>query len=67
MIFARSGKILHRFAPIAAVQFRAAFSGRSNQSQRKTRIECHGHQRRLAVARNALDPNMPGVHGRIGL
>ena len=56
------GEILHRLSPIAAMQFGAAFAGRADQNHGEARVERHGHQRGLAVARNAFDADVLGVH-----
>ena len=66
VVFAGAGQVLHGFAEIAAVQFGAAFAGGADEHDGEARVEGHGHQRGLAVARNALDADLLGVHGFVG-
>ena len=67
VVFAGAGEVLDRFAPIAAMQLRAAFAGGADQHDGEARVERHGDQRRLAVARDAFDADVLGVDGLIGL
>jgi len=67
MIFSGCREVFNRLSPIAPMQFSAAFSGRTNQNKSEATIERHRHQRRFPVARDTLDPDMPRVHGWIGL
>jgi hypothetical protein len=59
-------KVFDSFSPIAAVQFGAAFAGRPDQHDGKARVERHGHEGRLAVARDTFDADMFGVHRFVG-
>src|SRR6187402_979262 len=40
----------------------SAFTGRTNEPHRKARLERHRDECRLAVTRNSLDADLPGVH-----
>ena len=67
VVFAAAGEIFHRFTPIAAMQFRAAFAGGAHQHQGEALIVRHGHQSRLAVARHTFDSDMFRIDGLVGL
>src|SRR5205814_145761 len=66
VIFAGASEIFYGFAKIAAVQFGAAFAGGADEHKSETCVECHGDQRGLAVARNAFDADVLGVHSFVG-
>ena len=54
VVLAGAGEVLDRLAEVAAVQLGAAFAGRADQDHREARLEGHGDERGLAVARDAL-------------
>ena len=66
MVFSRSGEVLHRFSPIAAVQFGAALAGGTDEHDREAGVERHRHEGGLAVARDTFNPDVLGVHGFVG-
>src|SRR4029078_3748806 len=55
VILAGAGEILDGFAPVAAMELRAAFAGRSREDERESFVERHRHERRLSVSRHAFD------------
>ena len=67
VILARAGEVLDRLAEVAAVQLGAAFARRSDQDHGKALVVGHRHQRGLAEARDALDPDLLRVDGLVGL
>src|SRR5262249_42188133 len=62
VILALRGKILHRLAPIAAMQLRAALARRTHQYNCEPSIERHGDQRGLAITRHAFDADSLRIH-----
>src|SRR5262249_32822649 len=48
-------------------QFGAAFAGRADERHREARIEGHGDQSGLAVARDAFDANVLRIHSFVRL
>ncbi len=67
MIFARSGEVLDQLAEIAAVQLRPALARGADEADREALVVGHRDERRLAVARQPLDPDLLGVDGLVGL
>jgi len=64
VILAGTREVFHGLAEIAAVRLGAAFAGRADEHERKTRLERHGDERGLAVARDAFNADVPSIHGR---
>ena len=61
-----AGEVFNNLAPIAAGKFGAAFAGGTDLGNGETRVICHGDDGGLAIARMALDPDLFGIHGRVG-
>src|ERR1700744_1271816 len=66
VVFTGARQILYRFTPVAAMQFRSAFTGRSDQHNSESLIVGHRYERGLAVARNAFDANLLRIHELVG-
>ena len=61
VVLAGSREVLHRLAEVAAMRLGAAFAGRAHEHDREARLEGHGDQGRLAVARDPFDADVLGV------
>ena len=66
MVFAGAGEIAHLFAEIAAVEFSAAGSGRTDVADGETRVVGHGDERSFAVTGVAGDADLLSVNRLIG-
>ena len=66
MILARTGNVLHQFAPIAPVKFGATFTRRTDKCDCKPRVICHRNERCLAITRMTFEADLLSVHGLIG-
>src|SRR5207302_4251847 len=66
MVFAGARHVADLLAEIAAEEFGAGFSGRTDVSNGETRIVGHGEECRLAITRVAFQANLFGVDGFIG-
>src|SRR3954468_10646495 len=67
MVFARARDVLHQLAKITPVKLRAAFAGRTDKGDGKTLVVGEGDERRFAVARESLKPDLFSVHRAVGL
>ena len=62
-----AGDVLDQLAEVAAVQLRAALARGADEGDGEALVVGHRDERRLAVARVALDPDLLRVHGLVGL
>src|SRR5204862_2719960 len=67
VVYAGPGEVLDPLAEVSTVQLRPALTRRADQADREARVVRHRHQRRLAVAREALDTDLLRVHRLVGL
>ena len=61
VVRAGTSEVLHRLAEVASVRLGAPFAGRPHQHEREARLEGHGDEGGLAVARDSFDPHALGV------
>jgi hypothetical protein len=67
VVLAAGGEVLDRLAEVAAMELGAAFAGRADEDDREALVEGHRDERRLPVARHAVDADALGVDRRVGL
>src|SRR4051812_26761875 len=67
MILTGAGKIFDEFAPVAPVELRTAFAGGADEGDGEALVVHHGDKRGFAIARQALDPHLTGIHFLDGL
>ena len=67
MIFARTGEVLDQLAEVAAVQLRPTLARGADEADGEARVIGHRDDRRLAVPRKPLDPDLLRVDGLVGL
>ena len=67
MVFAPAGDIGEQFAEVAPVEARAAKARGGDVGDGEAGVVGHGDEGLLAVARDALQPDLLGVHGGISL
>src|ERR1700719_2183917 len=67
MIFDSSREVLDRLAPITAMQLCSTLAGGTDQNHGEASVVRHRDQRRLALARTALDPDLLRVRSLIAL
>src|SRR5207249_4758957 len=61
VIFPGAREILHRLAPVAAMELRSALTGRADQHDSAAGVESHGDESRLAVARYTFNSDLLSI------